>query len=230
MSNPALIMENLTKDYGTSTPVVANLSLNGVPLANREITFNINGVDYRRTTNTEGNASLNINLIPGVYGVTATYQESIVDAVVTINRIKPKVKCNDLTKTYGTKEQFKVQVKDFNNNPMPGRNITIKINGVTYTKTTDADGVASLNINLPPGLYGAEVKTFTDHIYERVTLNKTVRVNKQATFMDGTNITKFAKDTAVYQCAIYNESGERVQAKVNLKVNGVEYVRETDNE
>ena len=49
--------------------------------------------------------------------------------------------------------------------------------------------------------------------------------------MDGTNITKFAKDTAVYQCAVYNELNERLTgAEIHLKVNGIEYTRVTDNE
>ena len=45
----------------------------GNPYANQELTFNINGVFYTRTTNELGIASLNINLQAGNYIITSTY-------------------------------------------------------------------------------------------------------------------------------------------------------------
>ena len=58
---------NLTKVYGAATPLVAQLLDNTTPLSGKNIVININGKDYRRTTDDNGNVSLNINLLPGNY-------------------------------------------------------------------------------------------------------------------------------------------------------------------
>ena len=50
-----------------------------------------------------------------------------------------------------------------------------------------------------------------------------------STKMDGTNITKMEDETAVYQCAVYDEIG-RVQCDVKITVNGVTYIRHTESD
>lgn len=60
----------------------------------------------------------------------------------------------DLTKKYQGPEQFKTHLKDPDTgNALPNKTITITINGTTYTRTTDVQGYAYLNINLLPGTY-----------------------------------------------------------------------------
>ena len=45
----------------------------GKPFAGKSVTFNINGVFYNRVTNSNGVAALNINLMPGEYIITSSY-------------------------------------------------------------------------------------------------------------------------------------------------------------
>ena len=74
MRNPILNVRDLTKVYGTSTPLTVELLTdNGEWLANQNIVFEIHGVQYTRVTNSHGIASLNINLIPGTYICTVKY-------------------------------------------------------------------------------------------------------------------------------------------------------------
>ncbi len=49
------------------------------------ITFNINGVFYHRTTDVNGVASLNIRLISGVYIITSMYDECWASNKITIS-------------------------------------------------------------------------------------------------------------------------------------------------
>ena len=56
----------------------------GKPYANQNVTFNINGVFYYRTTNNDGSASLAINLMAGEYIITTTYNSLNVSNKVTI--------------------------------------------------------------------------------------------------------------------------------------------------
>ncbi len=45
----------------------------GRSYANQNIKFNINGVFYDKTTDINGEAKLNINLLPGQYIITSSY-------------------------------------------------------------------------------------------------------------------------------------------------------------
>jgi hypothetical protein len=53
--------------------------LNGTsPLGNKTVIFTINGKNYTKITDNDGFASLTINLNPGNYTITTTYNESVV--------------------------------------------------------------------------------------------------------------------------------------------------------
>ena len=126
------------------------LSKTGQPEAGKTVSFNINGVFYSRTTDSNGIASLNINLEPGTYIITAEYEESRVSNKITVLDI---LITNDLRKKYGTSTPFTVRLLDGNGNSYANQAITFNINGVFYTRMTNIDGVASLNINLHVGKY-----------------------------------------------------------------------------
>ena len=80
-----LSASDLTKNYGDSQPFVATLvDGQGKAYANQKIQFNINGVFYYRTTNSSGQAQLNINLIFGEYVITSSYNGTSIANNVTI--------------------------------------------------------------------------------------------------------------------------------------------------
>ena len=118
--------------------------------AGEKVTFNINGVFYTRTTDSNGYASLNLNLNPGNYIITAMYGDSTVANNI---EILPRLVASDLIKKYGTPDQFKAQLLDGKGKPITGEKVIFNINGVLYNRPTDADGFAKLNINLMPGKY-----------------------------------------------------------------------------
>ncbi|WP_407378720.1 lectin like domain-containing protein [Methanobrevibacter sp.] len=74
---PILYADDLTKRYGETTPFSVCLLDNvGNPYSNQKVTFNINGVFYDRTTDINGIARLNINLGPGQYIITSSFNGS----------------------------------------------------------------------------------------------------------------------------------------------------------
>ena len=81
---------DLTKVYGTGTPLIARLLDNTTPVTGKSLIFNINGVNYTRVTDADGKAVLNINLLPGTYPTTikfngdATYNQTIKSVVVRV--------------------------------------------------------------------------------------------------------------------------------------------------
>lgn len=118
--------------------------------ANEIVTFNINGVFYNRTTNASGYVKLNINLQQGDYIITAEYKGCSVSNNI---KVKSILSAEDLTKKYGTPDQFKVKLVDGEGNPLANTNVTFNINGVFYNRTTDSNGISKLNIRLMPGEY-----------------------------------------------------------------------------
>lgn len=145
--------DNLVKYYKNGTEFYAKfVKGNGEALANRNVTFNINGVFYIRETDSKGIAKLNINLRPGNYILTATDPETGLDIGFDIT-VLPTIIAKNLTKTYLNASQFNAGFVKGNGDPLANVNVTFNINGVFYTRQTNNDGLATLNINLIPGKY-----------------------------------------------------------------------------
>ena len=149
---PVIESNDLTKYYrNESQYVVTLLGDDGKPVgAGENVTFNINGVFYTRTTNESGQAKLNINLGAGTYIITAMYKDCSVANTVTVF---PVLSANDLNKTYGESDQFVATLVDGQGNPYADQKVEFNVNGVFYYRTTGSDGQAKLNINLQPGEY-----------------------------------------------------------------------------
>lgn len=145
--------DNLVKYYKNGTEFYAKfVKGNGEALTNRNVTFNINGVFYIRETDSKGIAKLNINLRPGNYILTATDPETGLDIGFDIT-VLPTIIAKNLTKTYLNASQFNARFVKGNGDSLANVNVTFNINGVFYTRQTNNDGLATLNINLIPGKY-----------------------------------------------------------------------------
>ena len=59
----------------------------------------------------------------------------------------------DLVKYYKNASKFSVKILDSQGYPVEGTIVTFNINGVFYTRQTNNDGLATLDINLMPGKY-----------------------------------------------------------------------------
>ncbi|WP_296807208.1 right-handed parallel beta-helix repeat-containing protein [uncultured Methanobrevibacter sp.] len=136
--------------------------------AGEEVTFNINGVFYKRTTDANGVAGLNINLLPGDYIISAEYNGCVVGNNI---KVKPVLIASDLVKKYGTSDPFEIKVLDGQGKGVAKANVGFNINGVFYNRVSDDNGIARLNINLMPGEY-----IITSTYGEALTSNK-VTVN-----------------------------------------------------
>lgn len=150
---PTLISGNLVKHYMNDSQFFIKL-VDGQenPIIGKAISMNINGVFYDRTTNQDGIAKLNIRLNPGTYILTATDPNTglMMSYIITV---LPILTASDMKMTYLDGSQFKAKVVDGQGNPKDNVSVRFNINGVFYTRTTDASGVTRLNINLMPGEY-----------------------------------------------------------------------------
>ena len=128
------------------------LDSNGKALANTTVKFNINGVFYTRVTDENGTAGLGIRLDPKSYVITA-YNPATGEERANNITVLPRLTAQDLSMKYLDGSTFNATLVDGQGKALAGVNITFNVNGVFYHKTTNADGVASLNIRLMAGEY-----------------------------------------------------------------------------
>lgn len=148
-----IIANNITKYYKSNSQFEAKiLDDKGNPLTNENVTFNINGVFYNRTTNQNGIAKLNINLNPGEYIITVLNPNDRLLKSYNV-RVRSSINASDLSKIYKDNNQYWATFFYENGELLKNTNVTFNINGVTYTRKTNNNGNAKLNINLNPGKY-----------------------------------------------------------------------------
>ena len=192
ISNTIIVKPNmdqntdLVKYYKNGTQYnVRALDGQGTPLSNQEITFNINGVFYTKTTNDKGIATLNINLHPGKYIITAIYNNCFVSNNITV---LPVLTADDLTKYFGIPASLNSKLVDGQGHPLANQTVTYNINGVFYNKITDVNGIAKLNINLNPGEYIATITHESTFASAKVIVLNPQVVNENATNNEIQNI------------------------------------------
>lgn len=120
------------------------------PVANASVLLNVNGKNYTKTTNGKGIGILEINLKPGKYTITTSYNDkSVTNSIKVLSRVST----SDVTSTYGTKTKFNLKLLDKKGNPMKDQVVSFKVHGVTYKSSTNDKGIASLDLNLKAGTY-----------------------------------------------------------------------------
>ena len=144
--------KDITKYYRNATQyTVKVLGDDGNPVgAGENVTFNINGVFYTRTTNESGIAKLNLNLPPGDYVITAEYKGCKVSNNI---KVLPVLSAEDITMKYRDGTKFVATLVDGQGKPYAEQTVQFNINGVLYNRVTDSSGQAKLNINLIAGQY-----------------------------------------------------------------------------
>ena len=146
-----IVQSDLTKYYLNASKFQATIyDKNGSLAVGKNVTFNINGVFYTKTTDSNGVVSLAINLRPGEYIITTMYEGLDVGNNIVV---LPTLVTRDLNMIYGDGSNFTAQTLDGQGKPLANQNVTFNINGVFYNKVTNDNGVASLTMRLMSGKY-----------------------------------------------------------------------------
>ncbi|MBS6828147.1 MAG: adhesin [Methanobrevibacter smithii] len=186
----------------------------GSPLVNASVTFNINGVLYKKQTDYEGVARLNINLFPGKYILTAMHPDGLMYGynITVLSTIYG----DDIVKFFRNGTQYCAKFLDGCGSPLVNASVIFNINGVFYKKQTDDNGMARLNINLFPGEY----------ILTAIHLNGEEKANiiKVLTTISAEDISLIENKSGVF--VLKTHDGAR---NVSITINGVEYIVQTDD-
>ena len=186
----------------------------GSPLVNASVTFNINGVLYKKQTDYEGVARLNINLFPGKYILTAMHPDGLMYGynITVLSTIHG----DDIVKFFRNGTQYCAKFLDGCGSPLVNASVIFNINGVFYKKQTDDNGMARLNINLFPGEY----------ILTAIHLNGEEKANiiKVLTTISAEDISLIENKSGVF--VLKTHDGAR---NVSITIDGVEYIVQTDD-
>ena len=174
----------------------------GKVLANQKVSFKIVGHTYNKTTNSNGVASLGINLVNGKYpvvcsfGGTSAYQASSISLTLSVSAKPTTLKANSTTVMRGT--PFSVTLKDYSGKALANENVKIKVGKATYTKTTSSSGTASLTINLYVNKYSIVCTYSGSKNYASSTLSLTLSVVKNPNMFSIKEIENSANNVKAY--------------------------------
>ena len=224
-----IIVNDVSLYYKDGTRFVATLTdLSGKALSGLNASIIINGVESKRTTNDKGQFSIAINLDPGNYTVevkfngNSEYKASSANATVTV---KNTILGNDLVMMYKDGSRFYTALlKD--GTPIANEKVYLNINGVIYTRTTNAVGTASIAINLSPGEYIVTVER--DSTGEK----KSNKILVKPLLVENKDIDMFYKNGTRYTVKVIKQDGSVAKAGevVTFNINGVLYNRTTNDE
>lgn len=191
------------------------------PVSNENISFNLNDIDYSRTTNDKGQASLGINLNSGNYIITTTFNDISKNNTILI---KSTIEGKDITKMYKNSTQYTAKFVDSNGEALKNTKVNFNINGVIYSRTCNEMGIAKLNINLPPETY---ILTAINPKTSEVISNTITVLSK---IIENKDVLMYYRNSSKYSVTLLTDNGEKTGSKetVEFNINGVLYKRQTN--
>ena len=211
---------NINKYYKSSERFVVTVKENNKPVVGKNVTIVLNDVPYTRTTDSNGQASMAINLGSGKYNVTTEYNGKKVHSTVTVN---PTIVAKDFSKIYKNGTQYYAKFTDSNGNLLRNTGVKFNINGVFYTRTTNDQGIARMNINLNPGTYILTAENPSNGEKSATTIKVLPSIITK-------DLTKYYKNTSKLTFKLLDNQGKPVGAGVSatININGVFYTRTTN--
>ena len=234
-----ILSENTTFNKKGNDLEFKLIDKNGNPLKNQTIFILINGIEYSRFTDNKGIVKIEINLNPKNYNIKSYYKDSKnyynSSKNITLKILESSEKLNvnliayDIIQDYGDGNYFNLTLKDNNNKPLINETISIIINGISYKRTTNDQGIAKIRINLYSGIY--EVKGIFENEYFNTSsvINK-ITVNPAKTDLICENLTFHYGDEDYFNTQLLNKNKPLNNEEIKFTINGVTYIRKTYND
>lgn len=152
----------------------------GSVMSNKKITIRINGKSYVKTTNSNGRAALKIKLTGSKYAAKVYFYKSGVYSYssksFTLNIANNKPKFTIINSTVVKGKYLYVYLKDKTGSAMANQKVSIKLNGKTYSKTTDSNGRIALKVSLAANKYATSLNFYKTGVYSASSKSFTLNV------------------------------------------------------
>ena len=221
-----LTMDNLVKYFNGPQKLMAKLVDGfGNPIANATVYFTINGKVYARITDENGTASIAIRLLPSEYKASALFNGTDDYDMATVNAsvlVKNTILGNDTTLYFRNGTQYVAKFLDGNGKALANTDVKFNINGVFYTRVTDENGIARLNIRLDPASYiitAYNPVTGEQKANEVTVLPRIIAKDLSMKYLDG----------STFNAALVDGQGKAISGvNITFNINGVFYHRTTN--
>jgi len=234
---------NLTETYGQGANYTVVLTTtDGTPIIGQHIAMNLtrpsNGASkiYWATTDTDGIATLQINLAANDYTAQSTYGGYTSSSGVTylsssagkntitvyspgVNLITTNIIANSYSAAYGTNGNFNFTLVDINGNAISGQTVYVTLKrqstsaSKVYSITTNTNGQGSIPISLGIGTYDIQLTYNGNSKYSASNTATTINIATSSISLTGTTISGTTGSISYgdsYEVAIIDSNGKAV--------------------
>lgn len=209
------------------------------PIANKTITFALNGKEYTAITDGKGIATLKLSIAKaGTYDIYSIFRgddrylpSSMVPNIITIYKKESVLTVKNVAYKATATKKLSATFKDDKGKLIKNKKVTFTVNGKSYSATTNSKGVATVKISLnKKGKYTYKAKFAGDGTYKAVTKSATLTVKPLASSLTIKKYT-YNKASKSKKLKATLKSGTKVlkNKKVNFKVNGKTYSAKTNS-
>ena len=222
-----LTCSNLTKYYGGDEKLEIYLrNSNGNPFASQVILISIASKTYTLVTDSNGMASLDVDLAPGTYNASVIFEETSKYKSESVNgliKVLPTVEGIDVVKLYGSGTQYFAIFVDSNGKALGNTEVTFTISGKSYKIKTMPNGVAKINVNFKVGSY--VISTVNPATGQKLSNKITIYY-----YIVGKDSSNYYGSKTTYKVRIYSAYQKPVGAGklVKFKINGKTYKVKTN--
>lgn len=235
VSSNVYMVPNLAEYYS----IALRDASSGKAIANQKVTFTVNGKTYTRATNSKGVASIKLRFSKNkmTYKIITRFKgDNQYNGVSKTNYIfvkysskTAKLVAPSITILPKTAKYYTVSLKDANGKGIAKQKVTIKVNGKTYTRTTNAKGNAFIKVKF------SSLKTYKviasykgSSIYKKASTTAKIYVAKASTKITAPTISILPKESKTYTITLKTNNKALAKQKVTIKINGKAYSRTTN--
>lgn len=224
---PTVKAANITKYYNGDTKYTATFfTSQGKALSKVFVNVTVNGKIYTKKTNNKGVVSLNVNLKPGTYKITA--KDPITGYALTTNfKILSTINAENLNKVAGDGKKFTAKFLKANGKALANKYVKFKIKGKIHKVRTNSKGEARLSLD------GLDAGTYKVVCYNNDALSRayTVKIFKIATTkMTVKSYTFFPNDKKEIRIKFSTSLGDDSNSGkiIKIKIGDKTYSKKTD--
>ena len=219
-----IISQNEIKYYGDS-PYLTVKFLNGEgnPINNTQFIVIIDGKSYWASTNFEGIFYFKLNLNSGLHKISVINPYDGLEESYSLNILKT-VTASNLVKVIYSNSYYIAQFFDKVGEVLKNKDVSIVIDGIKYSKKTNANGIVKLAMNLKPKTYLiTAINPITGEYIEN-----TVKV--MASIIKNKNMVMYFGSGKTFKVQIIGNDGKAVgKGKIaTFTINGKTYKVKTD--
>jgi len=220
---PKLYAENFVGYYGNWYAVKLTDVYNGGVVKDKEIQFIINDQVFKSTTDRNGIAHINFNLL-GKYDVIVKFDGGDdfkpCNASSTVE-FKSTISSDNEVKTLNSEYEFKLYDPDAV--PLDNVSVVVTVASKNYNLTTDENGTAKLTIDVTPGSYDIKI---TNPVTDEVKIQNIKVVGR---LTENKAVTMYYGAGKYYTVKVLDDNGNAAaNVAVKFTINGKIYTAKTD--